>query len=381
MSYGAVSAVNRGALMQIFLSYASEDKAVAEPIAFSLRARGHKVFLDRDDLPAGGEYDQKIEQAVAQSGLFVFLISPQSVGKGRFTLSELEFARRKWLKPDGHVLPVMVAPTTMADVPSFLKSVTILEPKGNVAAEVASAVEPMVAGRDRRTLYVLGGLGLLSGLLTNPAQQLVKTIVGDMEIHNHITVDRLLSGLALGIALLAGLAYLMRFKPRMVLIPLVVLLGFFLAMETWVTLAPVFSRDGGATAVDTSALQSKCSELASSTGTAPTDPALQQACAALAASEQKVNQLQRIMSLPGAGMTYGLAGLIGALVTYLGTASAVGRAGTAAGSLLTSAIGAIMAGTVGMLVIGLQLDGPLGEPLLFATWQSAVAVAIGRLVR
>ena len=50
MSYGAVSAVNRGALMQIFLSYASEDKAVAEPIAFSLRARGHKVFLDRDDL-------------------------------------------------------------------------------------------------------------------------------------------------------------------------------------------------------------------------------------------------------------------------------------------------------------------------------------------
>jgi hypothetical protein len=34
-----------GTLMKIFLSYATEDKGIAEPIAFSLRARDHKVFL------------------------------------------------------------------------------------------------------------------------------------------------------------------------------------------------------------------------------------------------------------------------------------------------------------------------------------------------
>jgi len=43
--------------MKIFLSYASEDKAIAEQIAFSLRSRGHLVFLDRDDLPPGQSYD------------------------------------------------------------------------------------------------------------------------------------------------------------------------------------------------------------------------------------------------------------------------------------------------------------------------------------
>ena len=49
--------------MKIFLSYASEQKDHAERIAFSLRQRVHVVFLDRDDLPPGSSYDDKIEKA------------------------------------------------------------------------------------------------------------------------------------------------------------------------------------------------------------------------------------------------------------------------------------------------------------------------------
>jgi len=41
--------------MKIFLAYASADKAVAESIAFSLRARRHKVFFDRDESPGWQE--------------------------------------------------------------------------------------------------------------------------------------------------------------------------------------------------------------------------------------------------------------------------------------------------------------------------------------
>jgi TIR domain len=127
--------------MRIFLSYATEDKAIAEPIAFSLRARDHEVFLDRDDLPAAGDYNKRIELALDQADFMVFLLSPTSIAKGRYTLTELEFARRKWRTADGRVLPVIVQPTPLNDIPSFLKSVTILEPKGNTAAEVASAVD------------------------------------------------------------------------------------------------------------------------------------------------------------------------------------------------------------------------------------------------
>jgi TIR domain/VHL beta domain len=137
--------------MKIFLAYASPDKATAESVAFSLRGRGHKVFLDRDDLPPGGSFDQQIERAIKGCDIFVFLISPDSVAEGRYTLAELAFARKKWLHPDGCVLPIMTRKTPLEQVPPYLKAVTILEPAGNIAAETGAAVDAMFDRSDRRT--------------------------------------------------------------------------------------------------------------------------------------------------------------------------------------------------------------------------------------
>src|SRR6516162_6986144 len=129
--------------MNIFLSYASEDRSTAEAIAFSLRDRGHEVFLDRDGLRAGEGFDKSIEQAVNKSNIFIFLISPESVAEGRYTLTELTFARQKWPSPSGHVLPVRVRTTSRDQIPPYLKAVTILEPDGNVAAETSAKVDQM----------------------------------------------------------------------------------------------------------------------------------------------------------------------------------------------------------------------------------------------
>src|SRR4051812_22133948 len=122
--------------MRIFLSYASEQRQVAEPIAFALRGRGHKVFFDKEDLPPAGNYDAQIEAAVRSSDFMIFLISPESVSAKRFTLTELLFARRKWHSARDHVLPVLVAPTPLSQIPAYLTSVQILSPEGNLAAEV-----------------------------------------------------------------------------------------------------------------------------------------------------------------------------------------------------------------------------------------------------
>jgi len=119
--------------MKIFLTYASEDRATAESIAFSLRDRGHTVFVDRDELPPGESFDQQIERAVNDSDIVIFLISPDSVAEGRYTLTELKFVRHKWLSPNNRVIPVMARKTPLERVPTYLKVVTILEPDGNVA--------------------------------------------------------------------------------------------------------------------------------------------------------------------------------------------------------------------------------------------------------
>ena len=122
--------------LKIFLSYATAQRALADDIVHRLEAAGHEVFFDRDDLPPGQSYDDRICEAIQGCELFVFLISPQSVAAGHYTRTELKIASRRWHAPGLHVLPVEVEKTPLAEVPSYLSALTILYPEGNVAAEV-----------------------------------------------------------------------------------------------------------------------------------------------------------------------------------------------------------------------------------------------------
>jgi hypothetical protein len=152
--------------VRIFLSYASERRGGAEPIAFALRGRGHKVFFDKNDLPPGGNYDAQIEEAVKQSDLMIFLISPESVAPERFTLTELAFARKKWGSARGRVFPVLIAPTPLSQIPAYLSSVQIMHPEGNAAAEVASFVDELTP--IAKPLHILPAvlcMGAVSGWL------------------------------------------------------------------------------------------------------------------------------------------------------------------------------------------------------------------------
>jgi nucleoid-associated protein YgaU len=126
--------------LKIFLSYASEIRTRAEGVNAALQAAGHDVFFDREDLPAGLNYDDRIRSAIESSDLFVFLLSPAAVAEGHYTRTELKIARRRWPDPAGHVLPVMVDATPFSALPPYLGSVTVLVPEGNLAAEVVLAV-------------------------------------------------------------------------------------------------------------------------------------------------------------------------------------------------------------------------------------------------
>ena len=135
--------------MKIFLSYASEEAKIAEEIQLALTAGGHDVFFDRTSLPAGGDYNARIRKAIEDNDGMIFLISPHSIAKGSYALTELKFAREKWKHPRGCVLPVMAVPTDYDAIPVFLKAVTILEPEGSLAAEVAAAVQQLPLGNWR----------------------------------------------------------------------------------------------------------------------------------------------------------------------------------------------------------------------------------------
>jgi hypothetical protein len=134
---------------KVFISYASEDKQRAFDIALSLRDYGLDVFFDRDRLAAGGGYDKTIRDQINSSDIFVFLVSKQSVSPGRYTLTELQFARERWESPNDHVLPVILERTgkvadDVKDLMTYMNHATWLEPHGSIAAEVCNAVSKMI---------------------------------------------------------------------------------------------------------------------------------------------------------------------------------------------------------------------------------------------
>ena len=58
--------------MEVFLSYASEDEKLAEDVALAIAGGGYKVFFDHKTLRAGGDYHEKLREAVKRAHLFVF---------------------------------------------------------------------------------------------------------------------------------------------------------------------------------------------------------------------------------------------------------------------------------------------------------------------
>ncbi|MGZ8211871.1 MAG: SUMF1/EgtB/PvdO family nonheme iron enzyme [Burkholderiales bacterium] len=155
-----------GLAVKVFLSYASEDRPVAEQISLALAAQGHDVCVDREDLPPGDEFHTRIRRAIETSDQFVFLVSAHALDAGSYTINELEIAQKTWPHPAGRVLPVLLRPTDLARVPNYLKSVTLLQTEGNVAAMVADAVHRIARSRRRalagRLLAVAAGVVVLA---------------------------------------------------------------------------------------------------------------------------------------------------------------------------------------------------------------------------
>ena len=133
--------------MKIFLSYASKYRAIADDLCCRLQAVGHEVFFDREDLLAGASFDDRIRSAIEDCELFIFLISPEAVAAGHYTRTEVKIASRKWPTPGWHVLPVQVAETPLADIPAYLRALTIMQAEGNLAAEVVLEVEDRVRAK------------------------------------------------------------------------------------------------------------------------------------------------------------------------------------------------------------------------------------------
>ena len=331
--------------MKIFLTYASEQKSIAEAIAFSLRSRNFQVFLDKDDLPPGRSYDEQIETAIEDSDYLLFLISPESVKPGRYTLTELELARRKWRTPDGSVLPVLVAPTPMSAVPQFLRAVTILEPQGNIAAEVAAHVKQTDRVASRNLIAYFAAAGLISGLLSDAAIDLP----GAMALNGVGGPASIYPGIYFGLGLCALFYVFLRVPiAALALVLVIVQLSWQLAVSTaWQFGTEVQFREHQAASIT------------DGSGSGDAQPAATREESPVTST---VPPFDRGLFFPGL-----FGGIVGAVGTWIATAIAVGKARTLECALLTAVAGGILGILMGFHTI---------PWLTYMSWQSAVAASL-----
>ena len=126
----------------IFISFASEHREAAGRIAQTLTNEGHRVFFDKDSLPPASDFNERIRKAIRQSERFLFIASRNALEQGKYTLTELDFARRRWPSPVGRVYTVILdEDLNPATLPAYLSSVHALTIAGNAPAEIAAMIE------------------------------------------------------------------------------------------------------------------------------------------------------------------------------------------------------------------------------------------------
>lgn len=106
----------------VLISYASEDRAAAERLRTGLE-QVTDVWLDRDDLAAGDDYDLQIRRSISRCSLFVPLLSRNAAARleGYFRGEWKQAVRRTDRMADGvpFIVPVIVddLPVNHPDVP------------------------------------------------------------------------------------------------------------------------------------------------------------------------------------------------------------------------------------------------------------------------
>ena len=66
---------------RVFISYAKEDKDVAEKLYNELEQSGVEPWLDSMDLVPGQAWERAIRKAIDESSYFIAVLSSRSVGK------------------------------------------------------------------------------------------------------------------------------------------------------------------------------------------------------------------------------------------------------------------------------------------------------------
>ncbi|MDW7693904.1 TIR domain-containing protein [Flammeovirgaceae bacterium SG7u.111] len=87
---------------QAFISYSRINLPFAQRLHDRLTAYGNNIWFDQEDIPEAVDFEKEIEQGIAHSHNFIFIISPDSI-KSEYCQKEIEYA----LKYNKRIVPIL----------------------------------------------------------------------------------------------------------------------------------------------------------------------------------------------------------------------------------------------------------------------------------
>jgi pSer/pThr/pTyr-binding forkhead associated (FHA) protein len=178
--------------MTIFISHATEDDSFVTQLRTELHARGFRTWVDHFDIPAGENWIDVIEEALAQSLLLVLVISPNSLSS--------HFVRKEWgvfLAQNRRIIPLMVeeceAPMMLRD----LQHIVFTDKTVNPAA-ITQLVE-VLPKKQTGTLSMPQGFNRITDLVESPVippqageglSQKIQLVFPDFEEHLSLEISQ-----------------------------------------------------------------------------------------------------------------------------------------------------------------------------------------------
>ncbi len=100
---GALSPQQVGTYFDVFISYSRKNTVDADEVCSLLERKGMTYFIDRQGIPGGSEFPTVLADAINNCGIFVFLMSLDSI-TSKFCQQELQYAIDKKLDKDIFIL-------------------------------------------------------------------------------------------------------------------------------------------------------------------------------------------------------------------------------------------------------------------------------------
>ncbi len=130
-------------MADVFISYSRRDAALVRRLHDELENRGKDVWVDWEDIPPASEFERDLEEGVAGSDAFVFVLSPDSQDSS-YCLKELEFA----VERNKRIVPIIHRPVDAAGAPEPLRVRNWIPGEGRFEDDFEGGMALLVAAID-----------------------------------------------------------------------------------------------------------------------------------------------------------------------------------------------------------------------------------------